>query len=277
MQEELVEILYKKKVGQFFLKLLINPCVSRFVGKFLDSYISKIFIRPFIKCNNIFLGECERESPKEYNSFNDFFTRELKENSREFNMERSVLTSPCDSRLSVYSISDDTSFNIKGTSYTMKELVRSNALAKRYEGGFLCVFRLSVDDYHYFSYVDSGKRTKNYSIPGVFHTVSPIAAECFPIYKENTREFSLLKSDNFGVVLMMEVGAMLVGRINNYHEEKRVSRGEIKGCFEFGGSTVILAFEKDKVRFFEEIMENSQKGIETRVLMGEAVGSSQLF
>ena len=272
MQRELLEILYNTRLGRICLKALINPRVSEIAGMFLDTCFSKIIIRPFIRYNNINISECEREKIRDYESFNDFFTRELKENARRFEMEPSVLASPCDSRLSVYKISGDAVFNIKDTSYTMDELVKNKALAKRYEGGFLCVFRLSVDDYHYFSYVDDGRRSKNYRIPGVFHTVAPAATENIPVYKENTREFSLLKSDNFGTILMMEVGAMLVGRINNFHEEKNVSRGETKGCFEFGGSTVILAFERDKVQFFEEILENSAKGIETRVLMGEAVG-----
>ena len=142
-------------------------------------------------------------------------------------------------------------------------------------GGTLCVFRLTVQDYHHYAYVDDGVKTKNYHIPGVCHTVNPLANDQYPIYTENTREFSVLKSKHFGRILMMEVGALLVGKIVNHHEKLKVSRGMEKGFFEFGGSTVILAFEKDQVTIAEDIMENNAMGFETIVKMGEVIGKAQ--
>ena len=50
-------------------------------------------------------------------------------------------------------------------------------------------------------------------IPGVFHTVNPAANEVYPIYHENTREYCLLKTGQFGTLVLMEVGAMMVGKI----------------------------------------------------------------
>ena len=114
----------------------------------------------------------------------------------------------------------------------------------------------------------------NIRIPGVFHTVNPAANEVCPIYKENTREFSLLQSEHFKVVLMMEVGALLVGRITNYHEEETVKKGEEKGRFEFGGSTVILLFQKDAVKFDRQFLYNTENGYETIVKMGERLGEA---
>lgn len=52
-------------------------------------------------------------------------------------------------------------------------------------------------------------------VPGIFHTVNPVANEVYPIYRENAREYTLLKTEKFGTVLMMEVGAMMVGKITN--------------------------------------------------------------
>ena len=109
-------------------------------------------------------------------------------------------------------------------------------------------------------------------IPGVLHTVRPVATGTVPVYAENAREYSLLKTENFGVVLMMEVGAMLVGRIVNLHGEAEVRKGQEKGYFEFGGSTVILVFEKDKVTLAEDILKNNEDGFETAVKMGEVIG-----
>ena len=154
----------------------------------------------------------------------------------------------------------------------MQSLVRSKKLAKKFEGGQLLLFRLSVDDYHRYCYLDDGVKTKNYHIPGVFHTVNPIANDTYPIYKENTREFTLLKSDHFGDVLIMEVGALLVGRITNNHEDQLVTRGTEKGKFEYGGSTIIVCLEKDQAIIDEDLLSNSEQRIETAVKMGEQIG-----
>ena len=134
------------------------------------------------------------------------------------------------------------------------------------------MFRLTVSDYHHYCYIDDGEKTKNYKIPGVYHTVAPLANEEYPVYTENTREFSILKSKNFGNVLMMEVGAMLVGKIVNHHQKLSVHRGMEKGYFEFGGSTVILAFPKDTIVLDDDITENTKDGFETLVKMGEVIG-----
>ena len=103
----------------------------------------------------------------------------------------SVLIAPCDGRLTVYDIDEHSRFEIKGRPYTMTELVRSHRLAEHYRGGKLLLFRLTVSDYHRYCYIDSGHKSKNYRIPGILHTVHPIAAGERSIYKENSREFSL--------------------------------------------------------------------------------------
>jgi len=128
------------------------------------------------------------------------------------------------------------------------------------------------DDYHRYCYIDSGKKSRNYRIKGVLHTVNPIAHESVHVFKENTREYSVLFSENFGKILLMEVGALLVGKIVNYHDEAYVKRGEEKGRFEFGGSTIIVCLEKGRAVIDKDIMENSLNGIETLVKMGEKIG-----
>ena len=268
-QDKLLHFLYQTRFGGFVLPVLIKPQISVLAGKYLDSPLSKWLIKPFVKRNNIDLSEYEK---KKYRSYNEFFSRRIKKECRPIDRENAHLIAPCDSKLTVCPIRADAHFKIKNTEYTMQSLVRSGRLAKRYEGGLLFVFRLTVDDYHRYSYVDDGVKSANYRIPGVLHTVNPLANDYHPIYKENTREFSVLKSRNFGNILMMEVGALLVGRIRNHHGKKTVMRGEEKGKFEFGGSTVILAFEPGRVRIDADIMEHSGQGIETAVKLGEKIG-----
>lgn len=108
----------------------------------------------------------------EFNSFNDFFIREQQ---RDFIEDKDVLISPCDSRLSAYKIGPDSAFSIKDTIYTVEELVCDKALAKEYEDGICLVFRLCVDDYHRYCYIDDGKQGKNIFIKGILHTVNPIS------------------------------------------------------------------------------------------------------
>lgn len=268
-QDKLLKKLYETETGRKALKLFVQPAVSIAGGRFLDSKFSTPFISPFIARNDISMEEYE---DGDYESFNHFFTRRIKEGERAFSKEAEALCSPCDARLSIYPVTADGIFTVKNTEYTMERLVRSKKLADRYLGGTLCVFRLTVEDYHHYAYIDEGMKTKNYRIPGVFHTVNPLANERYPVYTENAREFSVLKSRNFGNVLMMEVGALFVGRIVNHHERMAVQRGMEKGYFEFGGSTVILVFEKDRVVLAEDILKNNEEGFETAVKMGEVIG-----
>ena len=271
-QDKALAFLYQTRIGRGMLSVLIKPRISIVAGKFLDSSTSRWIIGPFMKKSGIDLSEYEMS---DYRSFNEFFTRKIKPECRKIDWEKTHLIAPCDSKLSVYPISQGSRFVIKDTEYSMESLLRSRKLAKHYEGGQLLVFRLAVDDNHRYCYVDDGLKSKNYRIPGVFHTVNPLANDVYPIYKENTREFSILKSQNFGRILIMEVGALLVGRIVNYHERKEVKRGEEKGRFEFGGSTVILCLEKNRAVIDEDILLNSSRGIETIVKMGEKIGVSR--
>ncbi|MCH5266936.1 MAG: phosphatidylserine decarboxylase [Lachnospiraceae bacterium] len=273
-QDYILDKLYRSLPGKVLLPLLISPPVSAMAGKFFDSGLSAFMVSGFVKRNHIDLGLYKKQK---FNSYNDFFTREIREGEREFDWKPEAFCAPCDSKLSVYSISKDSEFSIKSMNYTMESLTRSRRIARQYEGGLLLVFRLTVDDYHHYAYVDDGVVTRNYHIPGVFHTVNPLAGELYPIYRENTRQFSIMRSTHFGNVLMMEVGALLVGRICNFIDgdgKTSVVRGQEKGMFEFGGSTVILAVEKDRIRIDDDILRNSDEGIETIVKQGERIGTA---
>lgn len=268
-QDKFLYWMYNNPVGRMLLKVLIKPGVSKAAGWLLNQRCSKILIRPFIQKNHIDMSLYEE---KEYSSYNDFFTRQIRKEYRPIAQEESALISPCDGKMSVYPVGEGSRFRIKNTEYTLESLLRSKKLAEKYQGGYVCVFRLTVDDYHRFCYVDNGRKSGNYHIPGVFHTVNPAANDVCPIYKENTREFSLLKSEHFKTVLMMEVGALMVGRIVNHQEAGYVKKGAEKGTFEFGGSTVILMLQKNAVELEENILQNTRNGYETIVKMGEKIG-----
>ncbi|SEW34315.1 phosphatidylserine decarboxylase [[Clostridium] fimetarium] len=268
-QDKFLKALYTNIVGRALVKLLVNPVVSKIGGRLLSTTASKILIKPFVKSNNIDLSKYEKQ---EFDSYNDFFIRKIKKNERMINQDRKVLISPCDSKLSVYKIDETSHFSIKNTLYSTNSLLRDAKLAKKYLGGYAMIFRLTVDDYHRYCYVDNGMKTDNRFIQGVLHTVNPVANDILPIYKENSRQYCILKSENFGNVLMMEVGALLVGKIVNYHKSRKVKKGQEKGRFEFGGSTVILLLEKNKVIVDQDLLDNTKNEVETVVKMGEKVG-----
>lgn len=271
-QDRLLAWMYGHITGRLLLKPLVCPFVSKLGGKVLDTRLSAMAVRPFVKANHIDLTQCEKQK---FNSYNDFFTRRLKAGARPVAMEDELLPSPCDGRLSVYQINDSLEFSVKHTRYTVTSLLKNKKLAGAYAGGFAWVFRLCVEDYHRYIYVDDGVTSSNYHIPGVFHTVNPVANDCYPIYKENTREYSLLHSENFGTILMMEVGALMVGKIENPRGAGSVKRGQEKGNFAFGGSTVILLTQAGSVYPDRDILKNSRHHIETKVRQGEQVGSKK--
>ncbi len=275
-QDQLLEYMYHSLAGRMALKVLVQPWISKLSGKFFDSRYSISLIEPFVKKNHIDMDQYEETK---YHSYNDFFTRKIKSSLRPISEDKESFISPCDGKLSIYPILKDEEgrncFRIKHTCYTLASLLRSKKLARKYEGGYACIFRLTLDDYHRFFYVDDGEKSCNYRIPGILHTVNPVANDVEPVYIENTREFSLLKSKHFKTILMMEVGALLVGKIVNYHEKTKVHRGQEKGRFEFGGSTVILLLQKDAVNFEESLIKNTEKGYETIVKMGEALGKAK--
>ena len=266
----LLTFLYTTSVGNRLLRILVSPAVSKAAGCVMNSRLSLLAVSGFIKSQNIDVSEFEKTS---FSSYNDFFTRKIKAEERPVNKEDTVLISPCDGKVSVYPIHENGRFFIKHTPYTTHSLIRDAKLARHYMGGWAVVIRLTVDDYHRYCYVADGEKIYQRRIPGIFHTVNPIANDICPIYKMNSREYCLVKNEKLGTVLMMEVGALMVGKIRNYKKERcQVKRGEEKGRFEFGGSTVVLLLEPDKVLPDSDLIRNTLQGAETIVKMGERIG-----
>ncbi len=264
-------ILYKTIIGGVVLAFATRKTVSKVSSIYMNSKSSVKRIDKFIKKNKINMDDYPK---REYLSFNDFFTRKILKNKRPFSKKQNDLISVADSKLLVYEINDKTEMIIKNKKYTLKELLRDKNLAGEYKGGLCLVFRLTVDDYHRYSFVDDGNVIKSKKINGILHTVGPIAFRRYKVFKENQREYSVLNTKNFGKVIQMEVGALMVGKIVNYNIEK-FHRGDEKGYFLFGGSTVVLIFKKDIVEIDEDILKNSSVGIETKVKLGETIGKKK--
>lgn len=267
----LLNILYNHCLGRMLLKIVIHPVFSRINGWYNSSSLSKNKIKPFVEENNICLTDFDE---REYKSFNDFFTRKIKKGKRPVDMTESSLVAPADSKLLVYPIEKGNLIQIKGVNYTLDELVDGRLNLTDYEGGKCLVFRLTMDDYHRYMFIDDGRFKRKYSVKGKLHTVSSISKE-HKIYRQNSRVVNLLETCNFGEVVCIEVGALLVGKIRNYRT-KSFSRGMEKGYFELGGSTIIMLFKNESIELDEDIIQANNNDMEVKLRMGEKIGRSRV-
>jgi phosphatidylserine decarboxylase len=219
------------------------------------------------------------ECPINYNDFrcfNDFFSRSLKQDARPINTNKKILISPVDGRLAAYEhINLNKIIQIKGFTYSLSELIKNNKISMNFTNGNCLIFRLCPTDYHRFHFIDWGKCEPYNKIKGNYYSVNPISLQNIPkLFCKNKREWSIFHSNNFGNVIYVEIGATCVGSIiQTYNPEKNISKGSEKGYFKFGGSTVILFFEKNKITVDRDILEQTKKGYETKVLLGERIGT----
>ncbi len=264
--------LYRTVPGRVCLKVAAAPVVSRVIGKLLDTPASAVIIDPFVKRAGIDVSLYEK---RPYKSYNDFFTRALADGARTIDKTPSHLISPCDGQLSVYDIGKDSVFYIKNSPYSLSDLLHDEALAEEFSGGFCLIFRLRVDDYHRYIFFDDGRIEATRYIKGILHTVRPVAFERYNVYKQNCREYSIMQTKNFGKAVQVEVGAMLVGKIVNRKNVSEFSRGEEKGHFEYGGSTIVLLLKSGAAEIDDCIRESSRVGFETEVKLGQKIGTKE--
>lgn len=264
-----LNFLYKNRLGRFFLKLMIQPAVSKLAGVYLNSIFSKGMIQRFIKKNQIVMEEYQAAN---YSSFNQFFMREIKATTRPFPAEVKQVAAPCDGKVTAYPIDSNSVFTIKHSVYNVSELLEDSKLGEEWLGGVAVILRLTPDDYHHYHFIDGGRILTYKKIPGLFHTVRPIAIHNELVFSRNTREVTIIETNHFGKIAQIEVGALMVGKIENVKESGACQRFEKKGWFEFGGSTVILLFQKGQVMIASEILGNTMNQQETIVKLGEVIG-----
>lgn len=266
-----VVFLCKSRFGRFLYNLTLFLQVPKVLGAFLRSPLSRLFIKGFIKSNKIDMTAFAR---RKFKSFNDFFTRV--DPSRVPDIAPDYLISPCDSALSVYkieeNIEENTVFHIKGFDYSLADFFETDKLDSKYSGGDCLVFRLAATDYHRYCYIDSGSLEDNHFIKGALYSVQPVCCAAFRVYTKNRRSWTILRTENFGDVAQVEIGAFAVGGIKNHHENYRFKKGEEKGYFDLHGSTIVLLFEKGRISLDSEILEKVSEGKEVPVKYGQRIG-----
>ena len=274
-----VQFLYGTVFGRGLLHVILALRVPKMLGAVLRSPISRFYIKSFVKKNNIDMTGFEGVK---FKSFNDFFTRK-KEIS--FDSEPTHLISPADSLLSVYDVTDDAKFHIKGFDYTLQDFFEPQKfglseeegknLIESFKGGLCLVFRLCASDYHRYCFVDNGSQNGNHYIEGSLYSVQPLVAEHFRLYTKNRRSWTILDTENFGKIAQIEIGAFSVGGIKNHFDQATFKKGEEKGYFDLHGSTIVLLVQKDCVKISEEIKKITDSGEEFRVKIGQWVATKQ--
>lgn len=253
-QDKILNFLYNTLLGRIIMKFIIE---KRFFSKLCSVYYKSKFSRSHIplQCRHL------------YDNFNDYFSR--KEIRNDMSKTPKELISPADSLLSILSISDDLLLNIKGVDYTLEEITQlPSRILNQYKNGVILIYRLTVNDYHRYHFIDDGVLIIQNFIKGQLHTVRPLYShnKC---YRRNCRNVSILETKNFGEVINIEVGALLIGKIVNYKIIEFHKMME-KGYFEFGGSTIIQIFKPNCINIYEKYIKQTEQ----HVIAGETIGIS---
>ncbi len=272
--EGMLRWLYNSSLGKATLHTLVKrKMLTMLGGWYMSSRFSKKKVDKFIKQYQIDLSNYKISDSKAYLNFNDFFFRQIQEEKRPIG---SGLVSPADGKvLAFQSIADISSFFVKGSEFTFKTFLKNDELANKYADGAMLIVRLAPTDYHRFHFPASGLVSETKSIKGRYFSVSPMALKkSLEIFCQNYRTYSILKTEAFGDIIISEVGATMVGSIiQTYQSDSQVEKGDEKGYFAFGGSTLVLFFEKDKVKLDQDLLDNTRKGYETAVCMGETIAT----
>ena len=303
-----MELLYRSRGGRLVNSLARTQRTLKQLtvkhGKKMDSTKSASGIPVFVHTHHLNLSEVEKPV-SEYSTFNNFFYRKLKPGVRscEAPDDDNVCVSAADCRLMCLdSVDEAKRVWIKGRHFSISEMLgaadKDGKLSAQFNGGSMAIFRLAPQDYHRWHWPVSGKVQARTPIDGEYNTVNPLAVrKDVDVFTENKRSICPLDSPQFGLVVLIAVGASMVGSINfvscrcagvdhnppegenrrNCQDGKCVAGDTVRrfdehGYFAFGGSTCIVLFRPGVIAFDADIRRNSEKSMETLVKVGRRIG-----
>jgi phosphatidylserine decarboxylase len=272
--EALMRFLYGNTFGK---KVVLPIAKQKFItmryGKMMNSSNSVKRIQAFVNTLKIDMSESKKEI-NEFKSFNDFFFRELKRGARTI---QNGLVSPGDGRILAFeNVSDVNSFYIKGKKFTLSEFLKDESLVEKHKNNAMVILRLAPNDYHRYHFPYQGTPSKSKSINGAYYSVSPIALQSSftEVFCENKKEICQLTTENAGNILIIPVGATMVGSLNATFEPGTfVQKGHEMGYFAFGGSTVVLLFDAAYFKLDQDLLDNTNNNLETYLKMGEQIAA----
>lgn len=274
--EKAIKWLYASKLGSVLKKFIRLPFISMIYGETQSTSMSSKKIKSFIKKYNINMNEYESPENFKFESFNHFFIRKFKDSARTFIDNKSSLPAFCEGRYVGFNNHDSNSkFPVKGDFLKREDILKKQKYNEIFKDGPLYIARLCPVDYHRFHFPDDGEVVDNYIVNGGLDSVNPLALLSDPeILISNHREVTVIKTENFGLLAMIEVGATCVGKIIQSYKDKNFKRGDEKGYFLFGGSTVIVIGQKGKWQISETIDTKTKDGMEVFIKLGDEIGRS---
>ena len=266
---------YGNPLGALSLDAFVKrPFFSAWYGRRMSAPESARRVAPFISQYGLDPTDFADE-PASYRSFNEFFYRKLKPAARPVDADAGSVVFPADGRhLGFSHASAIEDVFVKGQKFDLPALLDSRDLAARYSSGTLILSRLCPVDYHRFHFPAAGVPGITRPIAGPLFSVSPIALRQRLSYLwTNKRAVTELKTERFGTVLLLEIGATCVGTIQQtYTPGQPVAKGAEKGYFAFGGSSTLTLFEPGAVRLEADLLENSARRIELYARIGSRMG-----
>jgi len=278
-----VELLYGKSLISFFFRLILlpvltcGPLFSRLYGLFQSSRLSRYKIAPFIKKFHINTQEF-LHPVHSFTSFNEFFIRKLKPAARPITPGNHIAILPADGRYLVYPNAEQADgFVVKGKKFSLQELLGSTTSAAPYQKGAVIIARLCPTDYHRFHFPCDCLPSEAIPILGPLHSVNPMAITRNPsLLSQNKRSVTLLQTRAFGQIAFIEIGAICVGAIHQtYQPFQPYHKGEEKGFFSFGGSSLIALFEEDTLELEKDLILHSSQHREILGLLGQPLGCAK--
>ncbi|MBN1915296.1 MAG: phosphatidylserine decarboxylase [Parachlamydiales bacterium] len=267
--------LFSPIVKNLLLPFIRMPFASKAYAKLSQRASSKKKIESFVKEFQIDPEEFEKNI-EDFSSFYDFFVRHLKPSARPISQKKDAIIAPADARYLVFpKINAVDGFYVKGAKFTIQELLQDKELAKKYESGSMVIARLAPTDYHRFHFPIDAVPAASWLINGYLYSVNPIAVKKnIKIFTENKRMITPLNAENWKMIFMVEIGATNVGSIvQTYTSDYFYQKGDEKGFFGLGGSTIILLFEEGEILLDPDLIEMSEKKIETKILMGDTIAT----
>jgi phosphatidylserine decarboxylase len=271
--EGIIKFLYDHPFGKTaILPVAKRKFISELYGRRMNKPSSVKKIQTFVDQLDIDMTE-SLKTVSEFSSFNDFFFRKLKPGSRPIG---EGFVSPGDGKLIAFErIADLRRFFVKGREFTLLEFLNDKQLAAQFAKASLLILRLAPNDYHRFHFPYAGIPQEIHRIRGSYCSVSPYAlfSNFTRVFCENKREYCILKTQDKGDILLAPVGATMVGSIiETYTPGQPVGKGQEMGYFAFGGSSIVMLVDRKKIKIDGDILENTQKRLETAVKMGEKIG-----
>ena len=265
-------------------QLVPQQQLSKVAGRLAASrhpYVKRTFIRGFAKAYNISLDEYERQSLNAYESFNDFFTRELKEDARTIDTTANGIVSPADGIISqLGQIKDHKMLQAKGRHYDVGQLLADSEDGSYFADGSFATIYLAPSNYHRVHMPFTGTLTKTRYVPGTLFSVNNTTAANVPdLFARNERLVCLFDT-KYGKAAVVMVGAMIVAGIETVATGKitrtddiqeadhdmQFAAGEELGRFYLGSTAIVVLPKAAKADWLDSMNANSV------VQMGQLLG-----